>query len=203
MVSRGRLALLVLVSVAAVQVSAELRLSKQEADRFQAKLTGMVQFANTPAAQKRVAPRSVEVTDAEVNSYFRYHAQKDIPTGIVDPVLTALGNGRVGGRALVDLDAVRQQKKRGWLDPLAYLTGRLPVSASGTLTTRNGIGRFQLESAEVSGVTVPKAVLQELLSYYSQTPEQPSGINMDDPFELPARIREIKVGTGRSTVVQQ
>jgi hypothetical protein len=203
MVSRARLALLVLVSVAAVQVSAELRLSKQEADRFQAKLTGMVQFANTPAARKRVAPRSVEVTDAEVKSYFRYHAQKDIPTGIVDPVLTAIGNGRVGGRALVDLDAVRQQKKRGWLDPLAYLTGRLPVSATGTLTTRNGIGRFQLESAEVSGVTVPKAVLQELLSYYSQTPEQPSGINMDDPFELPARIREIKVGTGRSTVVQQ
>ena len=49
---------------------------------------------------------------------------------------------------------------------------------------------------------VPKAVLQELLGYYSRTPEDPDGINMDDPFELPSRIREIRVGTGTATVVQ-
>lgn len=203
MVFRLRVGLLVLVSVAAVQVSAELRLSRQDADRFQTKLSRMVEFANTPRGRTAPVARSVDVTDAEVNSYLRYHALSDIPTGIVEPVLTALGNGRVGGRAIVDLDAVRRQKKRGWLDPLGYLTGRLPVTATGTLSTKNGVGRFQLESAEVSGVTIPKAVLQELVSYYSQTPEQPSGINMDAPFELPARIREIKVGSGRSTVVQQ
>ena len=51
-------------------------------------------------------------------------------------------------------------------------------------------------------MTVPKSVLQELLSYYSQHPENPAGINMDAPFELPARIREIRVGTGTSTIVQ-
>jgi hypothetical protein len=45
-------------------------------------------------------------------------------------------------------------------------------------------------------------VLQELVTYYSRTPENPEGINMDAPFELPARIREIRVGTGTSTVVQ-
>jgi hypothetical protein len=85
---------------------------------------------------------------------------------------------------------------------MGYLTGRLPVTAVGTLSTENGVGRFQLESAAVSGVTVPKAVLQELLSYYSRTPENPAGINMDDPFALPARIREIKVGQGTAVVIQ-
>jgi hypothetical protein len=85
---------------------------------------------------------------------------------------------------------------------MGYLTGRLPVTAAGRLTAKDGIGRFELESAEISGITVPKAVLQELLSYYSRSPEKPSGINMDDPFELPARIREIRVGTGTATVVQ-
>jgi hypothetical protein len=49
---------------------------------------------------------------------------------------------------------------------------------------------------------VPKAVLQELVSYYSRTPENPAGIDMDAPFELPARIREIQVGSGSSTIVQ-
>ncbi len=125
-----------------------------------------------------------------------------MPSGIVEPRLNALGEGRVGGQATVDLDAVRKQKKRGLLDPMNYLTGSLPLTASGLLITKDGVGRFQLESAQVSGVSVPKALLQELLGYYSRTPENPDGISMDDPFELPARIREIQVQRGQANIVQ-
>jgi hypothetical protein len=70
------------------------------------------------------------------------------------------------------------------------------------LTTKDGAGQFQLESAEISGVTVPKALIQELLTYYSRSPENPNGINMDAPFELPSRIKEIRVGKASSTIVQ-
>jgi hypothetical protein len=187
--------------IAAAPLAAQGRLSKEDADRFQSKLTKIVAFGNAPAL-KSTQPRNTPVTDVEVNSYLRYLAADQIPTGIVEPVLNALGSGRVSGRAVVDLDAVRTQKKRSWMDPLGYLTGRLPVTASGVLTTKEGKGQFQLESAEISGVTVPKSVLQELVSYYSKTPANPQGINMDAPFELPAKIREIRVGTGTSTVVQ-
>ena len=187
--------------VAAAPLAAQGRLSREDADRFQSKLTKIVAFGKAPTA-KATQSRSTPVTDIEVNSYLRYLATDQIPTGIVEPVLNALGSGRVSGQAVVDLDAVRTQKKRGWLDPLGYLSGRLPVTASGVLTTKEGKGQFQLQSAEISGVTVPKSVLQELLSYYSRTKENPDGINMDAPFELPAHIREIRVGTGTSTVVQ-
>jgi hypothetical protein len=177
------------------------RLSKADGDRFQTKLTRIVTTGNTPRAAKR-APLSTVVSDAEVNSYLRYHAQEQIPVGIVEPLLNAHGNGIVTGRAVVDLDAVRKQRQRGWLDPMGYLTGRLPLTARGRLTTENGVGRFELESAEISGVTVPKTLVQELLSFYSRTPEDPDGINMDDPFELPAQIREIRVAPGTATIVQ-
>jgi hypothetical protein len=187
--------------LAAVPLAGQGRLSREDADRFQSKLTRIVAFGNAPAV-KAAKPQSTPVTDAEVNSYLKYNAGSQVPTGIVDPVLSALGEGRVSGRAVVDLDAVRTQKKRGWLDPLGYLTGRLPVTASGVLTTKEGQGQFVLQSAEISGVTIPKSVLQELLSYYSKSKENPEGINMDAPFELPSRIREIRVGTGTSTVVQ-
>jgi hypothetical protein len=187
--------------IVAAPLLAQGRLSKEEADRFQSKLTKIVAFGNAPAV-KSSQSRNTPVTDLEVNSYLKYRAADQIPTGIVDPELNALGEGRVSGRAVVDLDAVRTQKKRGWLDPLGYLTGRLPVTASGVLITKEGKGQFQLQSAEISGVNVPKSVLQELLSYYSKSPENPEGINMDAPFELPAKIREIRVGAGTSTVVQ-
>ena len=85
---------------------------------------------------------------------------------------------------------------------MAYLTGSLPLTASGLLITKDGVGRFQLESAQISGVSVPKSLLQELLAYYSRTPEKPRGISMDDPFELPAHIREIRVDRGQATILQ-
>jgi len=192
---------LIVAGMAAAPLVAQGRLSKEDADRFQSKLTKIVAFGNTPSVSS-AQPHSTPVTDVEVNSYLKYLATDQVPTGIVDPTLNALGEGRVSGRATVDLDAVRTQKKRGWLDPLGYLTGKLPVTASGVLTTQEGKGQFQLQSAEISGVTVPKSVLQELVSYYSKSKENPDGINMDAPFELPAHIREIKVGTGTSTVVQ-
>jgi hypothetical protein len=190
------------IGLAAAQPGAVQRYSKQEGDRFQAKLTRIVVFGNTPAAQDRKTSQTTDISDDELNSYLRFHARDQLPDGIVDPTLNALGEGRVGGQVIVDLDAVRKQKSRGWLDPMGYLSGRLPVTATGTLTTKDGVARFELESAEVSGITVPKSLIQELLTHYSRTPENPAGINMDAPFELPSRIREIKVGKARSTIVQ-
>jgi hypothetical protein len=199
----GLIAILI-TALATSSAGAFFRLTKQDADRFNAKLTRIVDFGNKPAVKTATAAPSqtTQITDNEVNAYFRYNAKDQIPVGIVDPTINAVGDGRLAGRATVDLDAVRTQKQRGWLDPMAYLTGRLPITASGTLTTQNGIGKFNLEAAEISGVSIPKSVLQELLSYYSRSKENPAGINMDDPFELPARIREIRVSQAQATIVQ-
>jgi Tfp pilus assembly protein PilV len=195
--SAARLLAVVVLASAALHAQA---LSKQDAVRFQTKLATIQSHALTPAKGKTA--RTTQVSDNEVNAYLKFLAGSQVPVGIVDPFLHAAGNGLVTGRAIVDLDAVRTQKKRAWTDPLAYLTGRLPVTAAGTLTTKDGVGKFELKSAEISGVTMPKSLLQELLSFYSRTPETPAGINMDDPFQLPSAIREIRIGQGSATIVQ-
>jgi hypothetical protein len=200
---RTRFAVLLLATTtfAAATMMAQGRLSKQEGERFQAKLTRIVAFAN-PRPGAKPQPQNTAITDLELNSYLKFQGGDQVPAGIVDPTLHAVGEGRVTGSALVDLDAVRKQKQRGWLDPMGYLSGRVPVTAAGRLTTKDGKGQFELDSAELSGVTIPKALLQELLSYYSRTPENPAGIAMEDPFELPSGIREIQVGAGTATIVQ-
>ena len=202
-VVRSRFArVLVLVAVVAstAHPSAQAKVSKGDATKFAGKLAQIQKNAITP--RKGNAARSTQVSDNEINSYLKFLAGAQVPVGIVDPTLHAAGQGRVTGRAIVDLDAVRTQKKRTWTDPMGYLMGKMPITAVGTLTTSNGTGRFQLESAELSGVTIPKSLLQELLSYYSRTPENPAGINMDEPFQLPAGIVEIRVGEGSAVIVQ-
>ena len=187
-------------------LAAQPQVTKQDADRCQGKFGRITGFANAPKARASAsgsaASQTTQLTDAELNSYLHFHLKEQVPTGVVDPTLNALGDGRVRGGATIDLDAVRKQRQRGWTDPMSYMTGKLPLTASGLLITQNGVGRFQLETAEISGISIPKSLVQELLSFYSKSAENPSGISMDDPFELPARIKEIRVGKGEAMVVQ-
>ncbi len=88
------------------------------------------------------------------------------------------------------------------LDPVRYLRGRLMVKATGVVRADNGLARFELEQADVAGVPIPKFLLQQIISYYSRSRSYPSGLSLDDPLELPARIRTLEMTTGRAVVVQ-
>ena len=173
--------------------------SRKDAQLLKQKVATIQSHAERGAKQ----PRRTTVTESELNSYLLYEAKDQLPVGVVDPSWTILGTGRVSGRAVVDLDAVRKQKNpTSLLDPMNYLMGRLPVTATGVLTTSNGVGHFQLESASVSSIPIPKILLQEIVGYYSRTADKPNGIGLDDPFPLPARIREIQVQRGQAIIVQ-
>jgi hypothetical protein len=190
-----------------VSASADTPPTSRDAAVLRQKVAAILAFAEQPVSTKQAAsskqPRLTTVTEREVNAYFAFDGKNDIPAGVVEPAVTILGTGRLSGRAVVDLDAVRKlQNPTSLLDPASYLTGQLPVTAVGVLTTRNGVGQFQLESATVSGVPIPKLLLQQIVSYYSRTPQTPAGINIDDPFALPARIREIQVQRGQAIIVQ-
>ena len=187
------------VMLADTSLGADDRASRRDADLLKQKVATITQLGVTPNRE----PHRTTLTQGEVNAYFALDAQNDLPPGVVEPSVTILGTGRLSGRAVVDLDAMRKQKSpASLLDPAAFLTGRLPVTAIGILRTNNGVGRFQLESATLGGVQLPKLLLQEILSYYSRTPQTPAGINLDDPFALPARIREIQVERGQAIIIQ-
>ena len=188
----------VLVAMSAA-VYAQVQFSRRDSDSLERKLATITRREPDRA---RPASRATAISERELNAYLRYGSMIQMPPGVVDPYVTILGDGRVAGRAIVDLDAVRKSQERGWGDPAGYLTGRLPVQAVGVLRTQNGVGRFYLESAEVSGIAVPRVVLQEIVSYYTRTPETPNGVSLDAPFELPAGIREVQVTKGTATVVQ-
>ena len=205
---RGLLvAALMLAAAATCAVAADARFTKAGSDAFQRKLVTIVQggTASTAAttASKGQGSKQTPILENELNSYLRYELREQVPAGVTEPTITILGDGRVSGSAVVDLDAVKQSRQStSWFDPMRLLSGKLPVTASGVLQTQQGTGRFTLESAEISGIPVPKTVLQQVVSYYSRSAQNPNGVNLDDAFELPARIREIRVQPGQAIVVQ-
>lgn len=180
-------------------LSADVSISKDDADRLQRKIA---RIAENAQAKQPISLRT-SITEAEVNSYLTYALAQNLPIGVTEPYVTIEGDGRLSGRAIVDLSRVKAERSSGDLrGPLAYLGGKAPITAKGALYTSRGTGRLELQSTTVSGVLVPKFLLQALVSYYTRTPANPDGISLDDTFKLPAGIREIEVGKGQAVVVQ-
>lgn len=173
--------------------------SRRDAARLQAKIDKITKPAPALGRPSATTP----ITETEVNSYLQYELADRIPAGITEPWVSILENGRLAGRATVDLARVAQSRKSGgMLDPFNFLSGSMPVAVNGTLTTKNGVANFAIESASISSVPVPVWMLQEIVSYYSKSESSPSGVALDKPFMLPNGIREIRTARGQATVVQ-
>ena len=166
-----------------------------------AKVARMQEAAAKPRPAK-AEPVRTAFTDAEANAYLQVEGPKFLPMGITAPSISMGEGGRVMAQATIDLDVVRLTKQRGLLDPLAFVTGAVEVVVTGFVVARDGVGMGSLESASVAGIPVPKRVAEELLRFYTRTPERPQGFGLDDSFDLPAQIRSVNVEAGRVTVTQ-
>ena len=126
--------------------------SRRDAARLQAKIDRITKGTSTQG-KAAITP----ITEPEVNSYLRFELGDRIPTGVTDPWVSILEDGRLSGRATVDLAPVAQSRKSsGKLDPFSFLSGSLPVAVNGILRTKNGVGTFAVESATISSVPVPR-----------------------------------------------
>jgi hypothetical protein len=98
----ARIAVILAVVFAWVALDAAT-VSKQQADLFSRKLAQIVVQADSP---QKAGTRRTAVSEGEVNSWFTYSAKPLLPQGVTNPQITMLGNGRVAGQAVVDLDAI-------------------------------------------------------------------------------------------------
>ncbi len=185
----------------AATLGARQDVTRGDATTMEQKLLGVLARGSVASDTGRT-PIRTSFTEREVNSFFQFSELLHLPVGVKEPRLTIADGGRLEGRAVVDLDAVRKSQERGVLDPLSYVSGAVQIAARGTLRTANGQGVLDLQSATLNGIAIPKSLLQELVTYYSRTPETPSGFDLDKPFVLPAAIRAVEFRQGAATIIQ-
>jgi len=172
--------------------------TREAGARLEQKLVKILENADTASSEPRVTPLLVP----EINAFLRFQGASQVPTGITEPTIR-IGEGEiVSAEAIVDLDVIRQQRERSWLDPLRYLAGRLPVAATGRVRSGNGAAQVEIQSVEVAGVPVPASLLYELVRYFTRTPSNPNGTQLDQPIPLPYGITELRLSSGQAVIVQ-
>src|SRR5688500_17634745 len=86
-----------------------IAVSQRASDQLQKKIT----LIRENGREKRPAAKRTAVTEAEVNSYLKYAMATELPTGVTEPYVTIEGDGRLSGRAIVDLNQVKAERSSG------------------------------------------------------------------------------------------
>ena len=173
-------------------------LTRDDGARLERKLISILRHADTESPEARLTP----LLEPEINAYLKFQGASQLPIGVSEPSVQIGDGGLVSAVAIVDLDAIRQQRSRGWLDLLQYLAGRLRVTASGTVRSGGGVAQIDIQSVTVAGISVPAQVLQELVRHFTRTVNQPDGTRLDEPIPLPYRIAELQLSPGQAVIVQ-
>jgi len=196
---RRKYVLVLLVAGLASSSIAAVQLSKEQGNALERKIDEIAKNGSSNPVQSK----KTLISEREVAAYLAFNGKDKIPRGLTNPEISMLGNGNLAGRVFVDIDEFKRQRgSGGFMDPLSYVSGQVPLTARGVLTSRDGRGQFQLGSAEILGVSLPRPIVQELVSFFSRTPEYPRGFNIDEPFNLPAKIRQVAVNQGEALIVQ-
>ena len=168
--------------------------TRREAAQFQQK----IEILRTHQPKRRTV-----ITESELAAYFLFDASKDLPVGLIDPSIKVLGPNRLFGRVVADLDAVRKASPpRSLLDLKNLLIGRVPLSATAVFSSKDGMGKFVLESAKLGNLPLPKLLLDEIASYYTRSESKPNGYTTEDPWPLPAGIRELRITPAQAVIIQ-
>ena len=194
----GAVAGIGLATLVAGEMQPSNPLTHEDGASLERQLASILRHAGTESPEPRLTP----LLEPEINAFLKFQGMSQLPAGITEPTVRIADAELVSAEAIVDLDLIRHQRARGWLDPLQYLAGRLRVTATGTLRSGAGVVHVNIQSVNVAGIPVPVQVLHQLVRHFTRTVDHPDGTRLDEPIPLPYRITELRLSPGQAVIVQ-
>jgi hypothetical protein len=143
---------------------------------------------------------TIVVTEGELNSFVNLTLAQKIPPEMSD-LEFHLRQDRLRAQARLDLDQLRTKiPEGGAASLLTMLTGVVPVEVSGRVDSAEGLLRVELEGVLIGGVSLPPALLAQIVSFATRNEERPLGLDITAPVALPWTARRVLVRPGRALV---
>jgi hypothetical protein len=161
-------------------------------------LTRKIQAVEAQLKAGRVPQQTVQVSEAELNSYLAYQVKLPPSLSGLD---VRLERDRVAASGLLDLDQLQDRAPSvPGLGALALLSGRVPVSIRGRLASEDGFGSVELEEVRLGTIPIAPAVLGQVVAAATRSAERPQGFDILAPFRFPYSVRRVRLQAGRAFV---
>jgi len=151
-------------------------------------------------AGKPASPEAIALSERQINSYITLTLAPTFPPAL-SRVSVRLEPGKLAAQGMLDLDAVRDKVPRdGPSRLLSFLSGTVPVALKGRFQGASGQGKVEVEEAVVGGISLPPALLSQIVAQATRTAKQPQGFDLLAPFPLPWTAQSVRLEAGRAVV---
>ena len=152
------------------------------------------------SAGKPASRQTIVVTERQLNSWVNLSLASKIPEGL-SAVELGLQKDRVVARGVLDLDRVKSKVPQGaGAGLLTFLSGAVPVELRGRFSSAEGSGKVEVEEALVAGISLPPALVAQIVSQSTRSAKRPQGFDILSPFALPFTARRVRLEPGRALV---
>ncbi len=139
------------------------------------------------AAGPSARPRSVAVTERELNAYIAHRIETEKEDILTDLRLKLFPGHRIEGLAVIDL---RDRKLPAFIKPVMHIV------FAGVLESRPGEARIRFESLYLEQQRIQTALLDLVIATVSEL-EGTEPLRLDDWYELPYGIIGLETEQGR------
>ncbi len=151
-------------------------------------------------AGKPASRETIVVTERQLNSWVNLSLAEKMPEGLSGFELGLLKD-RLLARGTLDLDRLKSKIPQGvGTGLLAFLSGSVPVELRGRFSSADGTGKIELEEVLVAGISLPPAVVGQIVSQSTRSAKRPQGFDILSPFPLPFTARRVRLEPGRALV---
>jgi hypothetical protein len=151
-------------------------------------------------AGKPASRQTIVVTQRQLNSWVNLTLASKIPPGLSE-LEVGLEKDRLVARGVLDLDRVKSKVPPGaGAGLVAFLSGVVPVELKGRFSSADGSGKVEVEEALVAGISLPPAVVAQIVGQSTRSAKRPSGFDLLSPFPLPFTARRVRLEQGRALV---
>jgi hypothetical protein len=151
-------------------------------------------------AGKPASRQTIVVTERQLNSWVNLTLASKIPEGL-SGLAVGLQRDRLVAKGTLDLDRVKSKIPPGaGASLLAFLSGAVPVELRGRFSSGDGKGKVEVEDALVAGISLPPAILAQIVGQSTRSAKKPEGFDILSPFPLPFTARRVRLEPGRALV---
>lgn len=144
------------------------------------------------------SPQTFTVTEKELNAYINYRLKVEEQKTIKSMVVNLNDRNAIFVTSLVDFNQIKVPADSGAAFVMRLLSGTQTVKVNGTLNTSRGKGTFQLDRAELNGMSLPPALVNRLIKMFGEKQTPP--FDPTKPFDLPYGVQEVEIHKGYAKI---
>ncbi|MBZ5536111.1 MAG: hypothetical protein LAO31_09160 [Acidobacteriia bacterium] len=150
--------------------------------------------AKPPEAKHPPRDSTIQITEDELNAYLEQEYRKKPHSGMKSASVKLFDGDRVAADSIVDVDEIKGDNSMG-LKMLTWLmSGNQMLHAEARLIFKDNTVAYELERAQLNGVTLPNVLVEKLIEVLAR--RQSQKIDVTKPIPLSDSIKHVEINRG-------